>query len=86
MHIRICGTTAELHAVHLETGERFVARASEWDTVLNELNQLLDKYGPNESPSRQVAARQAGDLDRTPFVSRILTSVVRRLRGQTGRN
>lgn len=82
IHTQIIGKTVELHAVHLKTEERFIARASEWDLALSELDQLLIKYGPNESSSRQATARRTGNMDRIRFVSRFLTNVVRRLRCQ----
>ena len=46
LYTRILGSTVELHATHLVSGERFISRAESWENAVEALDLIMRKYGP----------------------------------------
>ena len=47
----ILGSTVELHATHLSTGQRFISRADTWETAVQGLDELVIAYASQDSLS-----------------------------------
>jgi hypothetical protein len=46
VYTRILGSTVELHATHQASGEQFICRAEDWQTVVAEMDILVARHGP----------------------------------------
>jgi len=66
-HIRIVGPILELHAEHLASDQRYVARGQRMDEVAPELLRLIREYSPAPALAApggdDVAARAGADAD-----------------------
>jgi len=54
-HVRIVGSILELHAEHLETEQRFVARARRMEEAAPELLRMIRAYPPAPAAGRRAA-------------------------------
>lgn len=82
VYTRIMGSTVELHATHQSSGEQFISRAEDWETVVSELDNLVTRHGPSGRGAFRdicdVSARAGASFSSS--ISHMLTIAAKRMR------